>query len=143
MPRAATGPMPRAATGPMPRAATGPRPRPGAGAPSGDWETPVPQSPRAPRAPRASGAPRAPRANGRHRDGGQLYGDRRPQWQAPRDAADWTERDGGNVEWNYDLPPWDGGAPEPDPGFRYREPGPGMPGYRGSRNPYRGGDNLR
>ena len=137
MPRAATGPMPRAATGPMPRAATGPRPRPRAGAPSGEWEAP------APRAPRASAAPRAPRANGRHRDGRQHDGDRQPQWQAPRDAAGWTERDGGNVEWNYDLPPWDGGAPEPDPGFRYREPGPGMPGYRGSRNPYRGGDNLR
>ncbi|HZZ54501.1 MAG TPA: hypothetical protein VFE26_09500, partial [Trebonia sp.] len=86
MPRAATGPMPRAATGPMPRAATGPRPRPGAGAPSSEWETPVP---RAPRAPQAS---RAPRANGRHRDGGQQDGDRRPRRQAPRDA-DWTERD--------------------------------------------------
>ena len=134
MPRAATGPMPRAATGPMPRAATGPRPRPGAGAPSGEWETPAPQAPR---------APRAPRANGRHRDSGQQDGGYPPRWQAPRDAADRTERDGGNVEWNYDLPPWDGGAPEPDPGFRYREPGPGMPGYRGSRNPYPGGDGLR
>ncbi len=95
-----------------------------------------------PSAPGAPGAPRAP--DGRpDRDGGQQDGDRRPRRQAPRDAADWTERDGGNVEWNYDLPPWDGGAPEPDPGFRYREPGPGMPGYRGSRNPYRGGDGLR
>ena len=140
LPRAATGPMPRAATGPMPRAATGPRPRPRAGAPSGEWETPPPSASRAPRAP---AAPRAPQANGRYRNGGQQDGDRRPQRPAPRDAADWTERDGGNVEWNYDLPPWDGGAPEPDPGFRYREPGPGMPGYRGSRNPYRGGDNLR
>ncbi|MFZ2048428.1 MAG: hypothetical protein WAV12_30880, partial [Trebonia sp.] len=93
--------------------------------------------------PRAPRAPRAPRTDSRYRDGGQQDGDRRPRRQAPRDAADWTERDGGNVEWNYDLPPWDGGAPEPDPGFRYREPGPGMPGYRGSRNPYRGGDNLR
>ncbi|MFY9862814.1 MAG: hypothetical protein WAK58_03290, partial [Trebonia sp.] len=83
------------------------------------------------------------RSDGRYRDGGRQDGNRRPRRQAPRDAADWTERDGGNVEWNYDLPPWDGGAPEPDPGFRYREPGPGMPGYRGSRNPYRGGDNLR
>ena len=143
LPRAATGPMPRAATSPMPRAATGPRPRPRAGAPSGEWETPPPSASRAPRAPRAPAAPRAPQANGRYRNGGQQDGDRRPRRPAPRDAADWTERDGGNVEWNYDLPPWDGGAPEPDPGFRYREPGPGMPGYRGSRNPYRGGDNLR
>ena len=94
--------------------------------------------------PGGSRAPRAPRTDGRYRDGRPAV--RRPPAstrQAPRDAADWTERDGGNVEWNYDLPPWDGGAPEPDPGLRYREPGPGMPGYRGSRNPYRGGDNLR
>jgi len=137
MPRAATGPMPRTATGPMPRAAAGPRPRPRTGAPSGEWETPAPPAPQAPR------VPRVPRASGRYRDGGQQDAGRRPQWQPPRDEADWTERDGGNVEWNYDLPPWDGGAPEPDPGFRYREPGPGMPGYRGSHNPYRGGDNLR
>jgi DMSO/TMAO reductase YedYZ heme-binding membrane subunit len=137
MPRAATGPMPRAATGPMPRATTGPRPRPAAGPPSFEWETQAPQSPRAPR------APRAPRVSGRPRDGGQQDGGRRPRWQAPQDAADWTERDGGNVDWNYDMPPWDGGAPEPDPGFRYREPGPGMPGYRGSRNPYPGGDDIR
>jgi DMSO/TMAO reductase YedYZ heme-binding membrane subunit len=139
MPRAATGPMPRAATGPMPRAATGSRSRPGAGAPSGEWETRAPQAPRAPR------APRSPRANGRHQGGGQ-DGDRRRRGEAPRDPAtpaNWTESDGGNVEWNYDMPPWDGGAPEPDPGFRYREPGPGMPGYRGSRNPYPGGDYLR
>ena len=50
----------------------------------------------------------------------------------------------GTITWNYGMPPWDGGAPEPDPSFRYREPGPGMPGYRGSRDPYRrGGDELR
>jgi hypothetical protein len=37
-------------------------------------------------------------------------------------------------------PPWDSGLPEPDPAFRYREPGPGMPGYRGSRDARYGGD---
>jgi len=132
IPRAATGPMPRAATGPMPRA-TGPRPRPGAGAPSGDWE---------PQPPRSARAPRAPRANGRHRDDSQYDGDRRARWPQPRDAAGRDDRDSGHVDWNYDMPPWDGGAPEPDPGFRYREPGPGMPGYRGSRNPYPGGDDY-
>jgi hypothetical protein len=36
--------------------------------------------------------------------------------------------------------PWDGGFPYPDPDFRYREPGPGMPGYRGSRDRRYGGD---
>jgi len=29
--------------------------------------------------------------------------------------------------WSYDQPPWDGGA---QPVWEYREPGPGMPGYR-------------
>jgi hypothetical protein len=36
--------------------------------------------------------------------------------------------------------PWDGDVPEPDPAFKYREPGPGMPGYRGSRDARYGGD---
>ena len=39
--------------------------------------------------------------------------------------------------------PWEGGLPEPDPAFRYREPGPGMPGYRGSRDARYGGDKRR
>jgi hypothetical protein len=38
------------------------------------------------------------------------------------------------------LAPWEGGLPEPDPALRYREPGPGMPGYRGSRDARYGGD---
>ena len=37
-------------------------------------------------------------------------------------------------------PRWDGGFPETDPNLRYREPGPGMPGYRGSREQRYGGD---
>jgi hypothetical protein len=36
--------------------------------------------------------------------------------------------------------PWDGGLPETDPRLKYREPGPGMPGYRGSREHRHGGD---
>ena len=36
--------------------------------------------------------------------------------------------------------PWDGGLPEPDPELRYREPGPGMPGYRGPRDHRYGGE---
>jgi hypothetical protein len=46
-------------------------------------------------------------------------------------------RDGGM---NNAQAPWDGGMPEPDPNLRYREPGPGMPGYRGSRDHRYGGD---
>jgi len=45
--------------------------------------------------------------------------------------------DGG---WYPEEPQWDGGFPETDPNFRYREPGPGMPGYRGSREHRYGGD---
>lgn len=44
--------------------------------------------------------------------------------------------DGPAAGWNYGQPPWDGGAPEPDPRLRYREPGPGMPGYRGTPEQY-------
>ena len=36
--------------------------------------------------------------------------------------------------------PWEGGLPEPDPAFKYREPGPGMPGYRGPRDHRYGGE---
>ena len=38
-----------------------------------------------------------------------------------------------------DTAPWDRGIFETDPGLRYREPGPGMPGYRGG-TPTRGAD---
>jgi len=127
--RGATGPIPRAAGGPMPRADSGPVPHaaaetwPGAAAPSG----------------RRDGAP----ARGRRRAADQPDG-RTGRGQGPRGTARrGAGRDGSSVDWNYGLPPWDGGAPEPDPGLRYREPGPGMPGYRGARDPYRGGDDLR
>lgn len=39
--------------------------------------------------------------------------------------------------------PWDGGYPEADPNLRYREPGPGMPGYRTPPDRFRGGEDLR
>jgi hypothetical protein len=42
--------------------------------------------------------------------------------------------------WYPEEPQWDGGFPETDPNLRYREPGPGMPGYRGSREHRYGGD---
>lgn len=64
------------------------------------------------------------------------------------DYQEWPETsyDQGWLEASHDgeryqeQPPWDGYLPEPDPGFRYREPGPGMPGYRGSRESRYGGD---
>jgi DMSO/TMAO reductase YedYZ heme-binding membrane subunit len=130
MPRADSGRMPRADSGPMPRADSGPMPRvgsetwPGAGAPSG----------------RRDGA----QGRGRRRAGDQPDGGRTGRRPGPRGAArGGAGRDGGPGDWNYGLPPWDGGAPEPDPNLRYREPGPGMPGYRRARDPYRGGDDSR
>ena len=113
----------------MPRAATGPRPRPGAGAPSGEWETPVP--------PGAAGASRAP--DGRPAPGRWPAG-RRPPGLGGRRRA--TRRTGQSVtaatsSGTTTCRRGTAALPEPDPGFRYREPGPGMPGYRGSRDPYR------
>jgi hypothetical protein len=54
----------------------------------------------------------------------------RQEWQ----AADYEG------SWYPEGPQWDNGFPETDPNLRYREPGPGMPGYRGSREHRYGGD---
>ncbi|HTU08833.1 MAG TPA: hypothetical protein VMG13_25020 [Trebonia sp.] len=161
MPRAATGPMPRAATGPMPRAAgpatgpapgprTGPQPRPATGPmprpASGDRASGGRQGGAAPSGRRDGAPPRGRQRGDDLRRGDPRGGGRRAQGQPRRGGPGRAGNgrpgnDGGAVDWNYDLPPWDGGAPEPDQNFRYREPGPGMPGYRGSRDPYRdGGD---
>jgi hypothetical protein len=40
----------------------------------------------------------------------------------------------------YEQPPWEGEFTESASDFRYRDPGPGMPGYRGSRENRYGGD---
>jgi DMSO/TMAO reductase YedYZ heme-binding membrane subunit len=131
MPRAGgIGPVPRVATGPMPREATGPMPRPG---------TPMP-----PPGGHRPGGPRPGGPGGGPSRGGQPGG-RSVRGPAHRGtagwdgSADWGDPGGDAENWNYGLPPWDGGAPEPDPSLRYREPGPGMPGYRG----YRGGGGFR
>jgi DMSO/TMAO reductase YedYZ heme-binding membrane subunit len=153
-PRAASGPMPRAATGPMPSAGnrrapvngTGPAPVNGTGPMPRTAAGPASRSGTGPQ--RRQGAPVPPDGRGGRR-GAQAGGRnaRGPAQSAP--AANPTVWGGepelatGAVTWNYGMPPWDGGAPEPDPSFRYREPGPGMPGYRGPRDPYRGGDGPR
>jgi len=147
MPRAASGPMPRAATGPMPRAATGPMPAAGVRPVPGNGGGPMPPAATGP-SPRTGTGPQprqrnsAPPGRGAQqpRGGRNARGQAQPAGPAWNGPADMTD---GTVTWNYDLPPWDGGAPEPDPSFRYREPGPGMPGYRGPRDPYRGGDGRR
>jgi DMSO/TMAO reductase YedYZ heme-binding membrane subunit len=134
-PRAGTGPMPRAGTGPMPRAATGPMPRAGTG--------PMPRAATGPQPRQGGSAPPDRRGDAPPGAGRNSRGRAHPSATVWDDAADWSDLTGGAVTWNYGMPPWDGGAPEPDPSLRYREPGPGMPGYRGPRDPYPGGDNLR
>jgi DMSO/TMAO reductase YedYZ heme-binding membrane subunit len=137
MPRAATGPMPRAATGPMPRAGTGPMPRPGTSMPPPGWPRPGGRGGAPPR----GGQPGGTGVRGPvYRSAAGWDGPGAPGAPgAPSAPGGWGDPRRGAVNWSYDLPPWDGGAPEPDPTLRYREPGPGMPGYRG----YRGGDGLR
>jgi len=168
-PRAASGPMPRGGSGPMPRAASGAMGPPPTGPmpphPSGPLpRVPSGPDPRAARGPRPS-APSGPmpRAGG---DPGADRGWQQDRGGQPR--ADWNDGsydnsydprnrsyDDGYGQGGYDpgygayngpyasyepQPPWDGGFPEPDPRLKYREPGPGMPGYRGSRDHRYGGD---
>jgi DMSO/TMAO reductase YedYZ heme-binding membrane subunit len=135
MPRAGTGPQPRTGTGPVPRAATGPMPRAGTGPQPGAGAGPQPRQ--------GASVPPGGRWGARPGAGRNPRGQAQPAATIWNDAADWTGTAGGDVTWNYDMPPWDGGAPEPDLSLRYREPGPGMPGYRGGHDPYRGGDELR
>ena len=63
----------------------------------------------------------------------------------PAGAADgWPDRQGwptaGSDGSRYPEEPL---FPETDPNLKYREPGPGMPGYRGSREHRYGGDRFQ
>jgi hypothetical protein len=144
MPRAATGPLPQAGdgrpaawdagaqrrppTGPMPRASDGPRRRGGTG-PMTPQNGPRPRPATGPRPQAGGGMPPPARPDG---SGGWPAG---PGWPA---SPGWQAA--GHDGSRYPAePPWDG-LQETDPGFRYREPGPGMPGYRGHREHRYGGD---
>jgi DMSO/TMAO reductase YedYZ heme-binding membrane subunit len=137
-----TGPLPRAATGPQPQAGRsgrpgwdGPQPRPATGPIAWPGADPRPRGATGPTpgatGPRPRPAPRNAAWPPPAWPGGAGAG--RP------DRSEWTEA-GHDGSWYPDEPPWDGGFPETDPGLRYREPGPGMPGYRGSRDHRYGGD---
>jgi hypothetical protein len=157
-----TGPMPqfRPATGPMPRAATGPLPQAGGGRP-GAWDAGPQRRPPTGPMPRAADGPRRrggagpatpqhgtrpwPATGPRPQAGGGMPPPARPDgsggWPA---GPGWPASPGwpaaGHDGSRYPAePPWDG-LQETDPGLRYREPGPGMPGYRGSREHRYGGD---
>ena len=159
LPRAGSGPMPRPAPGPMPRGASGPRrgpaggpvPPPGGGPrPDRGWQQGRGGQPqddwngggydRSYDAPDRSYDPRQ-----RSYDG---YG--RDEYDRSYDGYGRDEYDSsyGSYEPAYEpsyeayeaQTSWDGGLPEPDPRLKYREPGPGMPGYRGGRDNRYGGD---
>jgi hypothetical protein len=133
LPRAASGPMPRAASGPLPRAASGPLPRAGTG--------PLPRAASGPM-PRATTGP-LPRPGYRSRPpapAGPMPGSTPPGRGGIGGGVGGAVRNMGN-----EMPPaagenpWDTGV---DPELRRREPGPGMPGYRGGQprgdDPYAG-----
>ena len=155
VPRGATGPRPRP-TGPMatgsgayerpgtgPMAARGgPYERPGSGpmaTGSGAYERPGtgPMTARSGAYERPTTGPMPPPGRplppSGYPDGA---GDGRPDRQGWPNAG----RDGGRYP---EEPQWDNGFPETDPNLRYREPGPGMPGYRGSRESRYGGDRFQ
>ena len=168
-PQSWTGPMPRAATGPLPpvddgwgpgpRSRPAPGPIPGGPVPGGPVPGALPRGGTGPR-PRPTG-PMATGTGPRRRPApGPMppseratppYGypaqDRggRPDRQSWPERQNWPERQSWpeadyNGDWYPEEPRWDSGFPETDPNLKYREPGPGMPGYRGSREHRYGGD---
>ena len=148
-PQAWTGPMQRAATGGMPQFdddwgpgpgprhfPPGPAPRGPAGPPPRGGTGPVPawHDPR--QGPPTDPMPQAGR--------GPEYqewpeADYDQDWQEPGYDQGWLEASHDDGRY-HEQPPWDGYLPEPDADLRYQEPGPGMPGYRGSRERRYGGD---
>jgi len=150
--RPATGPMPRVPTGPLPqvgdgrppawdvgpryqqagpqyREPSGPAPRPAQAPPRRGGTGPRPEQPA--RRPR-------PATGSWPQDGGTMPSAR------PDGSGGWPTGPGWQAA-GYDgsrhpaEPPWDD-LQQTDPNLRYREPGPGMPGYRGSRDHRYGGD---
>ena len=133
--RGAADPRPRGGSGPMPTG-SGPYPRPQTGPmPTGSDPYQRPQTgpvptgsgpyPRPPTGPVPQAGPPMPPAY-------PTRGSERPSGQ------EWleTSHDGGWQE----QPPWVDAFADTDPDLRYREPGPGMPGYRGAREQRYGGD---
>jgi DMSO/TMAO reductase YedYZ heme-binding membrane subunit len=163
MPRDATGPMPRAGTGPypvqparpqsrtgsMPRVPTGPLPQGNGGRSMDSMDrgtvplrpSPAPGGP----GPRGGTGPQArPRMTGPVATGANPYQQPAtvptPQGgrPGPLDRQAWPNA-GSDGNWYPEEPLF----PETDPNLKYREPGPGMPGYRGSREQRYGGDRFQ
>jgi DMSO/TMAO reductase YedYZ heme-binding membrane subunit len=136
-PRGGTGPRPRP-TGPM-ATGTGPYQRPATG--TGGYERPATGTGPYQRPATGTGGYQRPATGPMPQPGrpapppGYADGARggRP------DGQDWQAA-GYDESWYPEEPQWDSGLAETDPNLRYREPGPGMPGYRGSREHRYGGD---
>ena len=168
MPRATAGPIPRSSTGPIPRVpagprageATGPRPprmgglHPYAGGlpPYADGLPPAasgglyPGHPSGPMLrvtgpqPRVPAGPPPPAGSRPYPRGETMPPGRHERAETFDPGPSVWADDGPDSGWFPAEPPRDGGYPGTDPDFRYREPGPGMPGYRGSREHRYGGD---
>jgi DMSO/TMAO reductase YedYZ heme-binding membrane subunit len=153
-PSSPSGPLPSAATGPQAQAGASRRPQ---------WEPGPPRQAAGPIA-WAAGDPRPGDAwqwqstgpvppgydawaDSAPSQGDPFYGDPSYDDRSYGDAVYGVPPRGAPVEHNGSRPPgrppWEGGMPEADLGLRYREPGPGMPGYRGSRDNRYGGDRRR
>ena len=136
MPRVPTGPLSqpngRRSTGPMDRG-TGPRSRPSPGSLPGG------PGPRGGTGPQPRPLMTGPVATGTNPYQQPATG---PSPQAgrpaPPDRQAWPNA-GSDGSWHPEEPLF----PETDPNLKYREPGPGMPGYRGSREHRYGGDRFQ
>ena len=136
----------RPATGPLPRVPTGPRPQARDGRPAA-WDAgmqsgPVSRAADDPRRRGGTGAHDRPRprpATGPLPQAGGIMPPGRPDASGGWPAGPGWQAAGYDGSRHPAEPPWDD-LQQTDPNLRYREPGPGMPGYRGSREHRYGGD---
>jgi hypothetical protein len=147
-----TGPRPpfRPPTGPLPRVPTGPLPQAGDGRPA-PWDAgmrrsqpsgPVSRAADDPRWRGGTGAQNRPRprpATGPLPQAGGIMPPSRPDASGGWPSGPGWQAAGYDGSRRPAEPPWDD-LQQTDPNLRYREPGPGMPGYRGSREHRYGGD---
>jgi DMSO/TMAO reductase YedYZ heme-binding membrane subunit len=152
-PRSASGPMQRPQTGPIQRPQTGPIQRPQTGPIQRPQTGPIQRPQTGPIQRPQTGPIQRPQTGPMPVASGPLHQSDfdtqsdfvgQPGWQGwPRGDMNYGGMNNAGMNnggMNYGQAPWEGGFPEPDPDFMYREPGPGMPGYRGSRDNRYGGD---
>lgn len=139
--RPATGPMPRVPTGPLPQAGGRPAAWDG-GMQRSQPNGPAPRPADDPRWHGRTGAQNGSRprpATGPLPQAGGIMPPGRPDRSGGWPAGPGWQAAGYDGSRHPAEPPWDD-LQQTDPNLRYREPGPGMPGYRGSREHRYGGD---